>query len=283
MTRPVIDHLTSSDVNLVIAVGRYDQAALTEVYRRHGGAVFGLALRLLRDRSLAEDVVQTVFIRFWDHPDELAQETFDRPLSVLLAEALNLTGRERFERLRTLGDAVLYTSGFFLDHLKNRGVRLGYVSSLGARAYDGAASMLRHGDRGSGEGARAPELFEELADNFTPYAEVFATLADGLLARSAQGSAAGALRIYEKWLETGSLELSRALQDVLAIVEAGHPLEEQEMVPLERHRGRHEREISPSGSGHYDGLPFEVAVGHAAPEQFGLRQKAIQYRKDLEQ
>ncbi len=144
------------------------------------------------------------------HPDELAQETFERPLSVLLAEALNLTGRERFDRLRTLGDAVLYTSGFFLEHLKNRGVRLGYVSSLGARAYDGAASMLRKADRGSGEGARAPELFEELADNFTPYAEVFATLADGLLARSAHGSS-GALRIYEKWLETGSLELSRAL------------------------------------------------------------------------
>jgi hypothetical protein len=145
------------------------------------------------------------------HPDELAQETFDRPLSVLLAEALNLTGRDRFERLRTLGDAVLYTSGFFLEHLKNRGVRLAYLSTLGARAYDSAASMLRHADRGSGEGARAPELFEELADNFTPYAEVFAALADGLLARSAHGSAAGALRIYEKWLETGSAELSRAL------------------------------------------------------------------------
>jgi hypothetical protein len=71
--------------------------------------------------------------------------------------------------------------------------------------------MLLHADRGSGEGARAPELFEELADNFTPYAEVFAALSDGLLARSAHGSAAGALRIYEKWLETGSAELSRAL------------------------------------------------------------------------
>jgi len=74
MTRSAIDHRTSSDVNLVIAVGRYDQAALTEVYRRHGGAIFGLALRLLRDRGLAEDVVQTVFIRFWDHPDRFDAE-----------------------------------------------------------------------------------------------------------------------------------------------------------------------------------------------------------------
>lgn len=145
------------------------------------------------------------------HPDELAQETFERPLPLLLAEALSMVGRERFERLRTLGDAVLYTSGFFLDHLRTRGVQLSYVSSLGARAYDGAAGMLRQADRGSGEGARAPELFEELAQNFTPFAEVLATLANGLLARAAHGTDSGALRVYEKWLETGSPELARAL------------------------------------------------------------------------
>jgi hypothetical protein len=145
------------------------------------------------------------------HPDELTQETFERPLSLQLAEALNMVGRERFERLRTLGDAVLYTSGFFFDHLKTRGVHLEYVSSLGARAYDGAASMLRHADGRSGKGARAPELFEELAHNFTPFTEVLSTLAVGLLARSAPGSDSGALRLYEKWLDTGSSELARAL------------------------------------------------------------------------
>jgi hypothetical protein len=145
------------------------------------------------------------------HPDELAQETFERPLPMLLAEALNTVGRERFERLRTLGDAVLYTSGFFFDHLRNRGVQLAYVSSLGARAYDGAADMLRRADRRSGEGARAPELFEELAQNFTPLSEVLATLANSLLARAAHGSDSGALRVYEKWLETGSPELAREL------------------------------------------------------------------------
>jgi hypothetical protein len=145
------------------------------------------------------------------HPDELTQETFERPLSLLLAEALNTVGRERFERLRTLGDAVLYTTGFFFDHLRTRGVHLDYVSSLGARAYDGAASMLRHADRGSGEGNGAPELFEELAHNFTPFTEVLSTMANGLLARTAHGSDSGALRVYEKWLETGSAELARAL------------------------------------------------------------------------
>ena len=106
MTRPVIDHRRASDVNLVIAVGRYDQAALTEVYRRHGGAVFGLALRLLRDRSLAEDVVQTVFIRFWDHPDRfdaergtlrsfLLAQTHGRSVDLIRAETARHRREER--------------------------------------------------------------------------------------------------------------------------------------------------------------------------------------------
>jgi hypothetical protein len=71
--------------------------------------------------------------------------------------------------------------------------------------------MLRHADGRSGKGARAPELFEELAHNFTPFTEVLSTLAVGLLARSAPGSDSGALRLYEKWLDTGSSELARAL------------------------------------------------------------------------
>jgi RNA polymerase sigma-70 factor (ECF subfamily) len=115
MTRPVIDHRTSSDVNLVIAVGRYDQAALTEVYRRHGGAVFGLALRLLRDRSLAEDVVQTVFIRFWDHPDRfdagrgalrsyLLAQTHGRAVDLIRAETARHRREERAGQQDRRGD-----------------------------------------------------------------------------------------------------------------------------------------------------------------------------------
>lgn len=106
MPRPVIDHRNASDVNLVIAIGRYDQAALTEVYRRHGGAIFGLALRLLRDRSLAEDVVQTVFIRFWDHPDRfdaergalrsyLLAQTHGRSVDLIRAESARHRREER--------------------------------------------------------------------------------------------------------------------------------------------------------------------------------------------
>jgi len=63
----------SDDVGLVIAVARYDADAFAEVYRRHAGAVFALASRMLWERPLAEEMVQEIFLRLWEQP-----ERFDR-------------------------------------------------------------------------------------------------------------------------------------------------------------------------------------------------------------
>ena len=63
------DFNTVSDAALVVAIGRYKQAALAEAYRRHAGAVFGLAKRLLGDHAQAEEIVQEVFLRLWNDPD----------------------------------------------------------------------------------------------------------------------------------------------------------------------------------------------------------------------
>lgn len=59
-----------SDAGLVVAISRYNQDALAEGYRRHAGAVFGLARRLLVDHALAEEIVQEVFLRLWNDPEK---------------------------------------------------------------------------------------------------------------------------------------------------------------------------------------------------------------------
>jgi RNA polymerase sigma-70 factor (ECF subfamily) len=58
-----------SDAQLVTSVARYSEVALAEVYRRHGGAVYGLARRVLSNPTEAEDVTQDVFLRLWNQPD----------------------------------------------------------------------------------------------------------------------------------------------------------------------------------------------------------------------
>jgi RNA polymerase sigma-70 factor (ECF subfamily) len=58
-----------SDAQLVTCIARYSEVALAEAYRRHGGAVFGLAKRVLNNPTDAEDVTQEVFLRLWNQPD----------------------------------------------------------------------------------------------------------------------------------------------------------------------------------------------------------------------
>lgn len=59
-----------TDAGLVVALSRYHQEALAEAYRRHAGAVYGLARRLLGDDALAEEIVQEVFLRLWNRPEQ---------------------------------------------------------------------------------------------------------------------------------------------------------------------------------------------------------------------
>jgi len=152
-------------------------------------------------------------------PDRLEAASLERPLTLLLDEALRAAGRERFERLRSLGDGVLYTSGFFADHLCNRGVELRYVRTLGARAYDGAASMLR---QSAGDGSGAPDVFRELSDNFAMFAEVVSRIADVLQANSAHNSDRQVVRLYERWVKTGSAPLAVALAGRGLTPQRGH-------------------------------------------------------------
>jgi RNA polymerase sigma-70 factor (ECF subfamily) len=63
----------TEDAGLIIAIARYNGDAFAEAYRRHAGAVFGLAQRLLWERALAEEMVQEIFLRLWEHPERFDQ------------------------------------------------------------------------------------------------------------------------------------------------------------------------------------------------------------------
>src|SRR5256885_1081590 len=63
-----------SDTALVVAVGRWRNDALAEIYRRHAGAVYSLARRLMNDVTDAEEVVQEVFLRLWNAPEKFDPE-----------------------------------------------------------------------------------------------------------------------------------------------------------------------------------------------------------------
>ena len=53
------------DHDLLQRIVARDAAALAELYDRHSRLLFGLILRILRDRAEAEDTLQEVFVRVW--------------------------------------------------------------------------------------------------------------------------------------------------------------------------------------------------------------------------
>src|SRR5258708_7245962 len=55
----------NDDVALVAAMALGDQSALSSLYDKYAAVVFGLCLRVLRDRADAEDVQTEVFHELW--------------------------------------------------------------------------------------------------------------------------------------------------------------------------------------------------------------------------
>ncbi len=125
------------------------------------------------------------------------------PLSVRLAIAMQASGTERFDKLRVLGDDVLFTSGFFAEHLERRGLQQDYVAGVGQLAYGGVAAMLRSfGPRAS--------LFDELADGFHTFVELLRFVAESLVTMSLRVDEDVA-KLYERWSRTGSSVLADVL------------------------------------------------------------------------
>lgn len=121
---------------------------------------------------------------------EAAAET-DVPLAFRLGKALQSGGMEQRTRLRSLGDFSLFVTGFFSDSLNRKAVDVDYYVSMGEYAY---GSLSRR------EEDAFAEVFAELAGRFVGFADVLAEVSD----RSALKSSTDTLRLYEKWLRTGS-------------------------------------------------------------------------------
>lgn len=152
-----------SDAALVTAIGRFSQEALAEAYRRHSGAVLGLARRILRDQTLAEEITQEVFLRLWDHPAKfdaergslrsfLLSHTHGRSVDLIRSESSRRTREEKDARLTAAAGPNIEEEVWQMalaDHVKDalaelkederRAIELAY---FGGHSYREVAEML---------------------------------------------------------------------------------------------------------------------------------------------
>jgi RNA polymerase sigma-70 factor (ECF subfamily) len=73
---------------LIARVALRDRAAFRDLYERTSAKLFGVCLRILRDRSEAEEALQEVYVKVWQRADRYVQSGFS-PISWLVAVARN--------------------------------------------------------------------------------------------------------------------------------------------------------------------------------------------------
>ena len=59
----------AEDAYLLALVQRGDESAMASLFDRYSKVVYSVALRVLRDPSAAEDVLQEIFMQIWRNPD----------------------------------------------------------------------------------------------------------------------------------------------------------------------------------------------------------------------
>jgi hypothetical protein len=160
-----------------------------------------LSRQHLRTNELTSYYLVDLLCRFV-RPDERIPFNDDarEALAIRLGRALDSGGLEQRARLRNLGDFSLFMTGFFSDSFTRRAVDVDYYVSMGEYAY---GSLSRR------EADAFGEVFSELARKFVPFTDVLSDVSE----QSGIRSSVDILRLYEKWLRTGSPRDGQRLAD----------------------------------------------------------------------
>jgi hypothetical protein len=130
----------------------------------------------------------------------------DLPLALQLGRALESGGVQQRATLKHIGDGALFVSGFFSDSLRRK-PDIDYYVSIGGWAY---TALSRDTDD------TFSPVFAELARKFVGFVDVLSEVSE----RSACTSNGDLLRLYERWLRTGSPRSGQLLTERGVVLDA---------------------------------------------------------------
>jgi len=149
-----------------------------------------LANQRLAANELTAFYVVQLLANFMERPSS-GDEDDTAPLALRLGQALETGGMRQRTSLKHIGDLSLFVSGFFSDSLNRKVVDVDYYVSIGGYAYMALSRF---------ETDTFSPVFAELAEKFVGFVDVLSEVS----ARTSCASNADVLRLYEKWLKTGS-------------------------------------------------------------------------------
>lgn len=139
------------DPALLAAFALNDESASTAFIRRFQGQVYGMALSIIRDRTIAEDISQDVFVRAWR-----AAQSYDPRRGTVLTWLLTITRNVAIDTMRARRS--LPTEDEVLEHLLHTTLDAAPTTESVVLHRAEAQSALRHLRSISREQARAVVL-----------------------------------------------------------------------------------------------------------------------------
>jgi RNA polymerase sigma-70 factor (ECF subfamily) len=109
----VLAHIGAAEESLLRRMAAGDSLALRQLYDRCSPAVLAMALRILRSRGEAEDVVQEAFVEAWKRAS-----TFDPRRGTAFSFVLAIARSRALDRLRSRGAEGRATQAFALEEQK---------------------------------------------------------------------------------------------------------------------------------------------------------------------
>lgn len=126
----------------------------------------------------------------------------ERPLALVLKDAVEAPEFQRVQILRRLGDVSLYLSGFFQDYFNRKTFDIGYYVEIGTSAYSQVADLQK---QVSEHGKASP--FSDLSKDFLKLVDVLAQISDASSTKTLD-----TLTLYDRWVRSGSPRLLSILE-----------------------------------------------------------------------
>ena len=97
---------------LIARVAMGDRGAFRQLYDRTSAKLFGVALRVLRQEALAEEVLQEVFLKIWDRAGQYRANGYS-PMTWLITVTRN-AAIDRLRKARAAGEASPVSDAEFM-------------------------------------------------------------------------------------------------------------------------------------------------------------------------
>jgi hypothetical protein len=142
-------------------------------------------INLLSENALANNLIKKV----------------DTPLSIIFQQSQTEPLKQRRAMLKYVGDYSLYVAGYFSESLNRKIIDVGYYISIGGQAF-GVLSNIANSNETSSMYFEMFKKFSSLVDILTEISlETSVTKAEDII------------RMYDRWLHTGSYVLEKKLME----------------------------------------------------------------------